>query len=96
MAWIPYVYKANIDTGGAFIYSYDKPVMQDNLIAQSWKIDFPVKMLRDSDREGPSWKKWLDKEKTGAGPDIWNERNKTKQKPELLFAVKEINTYVLW
>jgi hypothetical protein len=70
MAWIPYVYKLNIDTGGAFIYSYDKPVMQDSLIAQSWKIDFPVKMLRDSDREGPSWKKWLDKEKTGAGPDI--------------------------
>jgi len=57
LAWTPYVYKVNM-------------AEQDSLITQSWKIDLQVKTLRDSDRESPSCKKWLNKEKTGAGPDI--------------------------
>ena len=69
LAWIPYVYKVNVDTGGVFIHSYEEPVKQDNLYAHSWKVDFPIKYLRRLD-EGPSWKKWLDKDKTNDGPDI--------------------------
>jgi hypothetical protein len=58
-----------VDTGGALVHTGKFPDTGDQLTAHSWKLDFPSS-FREYDKNGPSWKKWLDKEKTSEGP--WN------------------------
>lgn len=71
-AWVPYAYKINCETGGYFLFNPRLKELQkfekDNNVPLSWDRDYPSR-LREFD-SGPSWKKWLDLEKTSKGPDV--------------------------
>lgn len=71
-AWMPYAYKINCDTGGYILFNPRLKELQqfekDQYVPMSWNMDFPSR-LREFD-SGPSWKKWIDLDKTSKGPEV--------------------------
>lgn len=65
---IPLIYKMNIDYGGFFHMHNPDRIGPSRFLPLSWKGNSKSKFLESYETE-PSWKKWLDKGKTGDGPE---------------------------